>query len=806
MFRKKTKAEEEETVVPVQGSEESVEPVRESGVHEEKAPRGISYSKPSRYDKGKKNPEYQDGQSREYVPNTRTIPKKPENAAKQNALEKKPQQGISSSGKVIKPSVTREEISNPKSAEPLASSEKNSKKIKKENPPKVAEEPVAEKPPVLKKSDDIAKSQNPSDDVPIPESRNTQNEVKPVVSEPPKATEQQAVEGSAPHPEDGGPAEETTEVRPEHAPAVVAESVPKGPVEGQPKPKCSQVPEVPVKEPAPTTQTPAATQRVQPEPDPAAPVNKEPAAGVKKQSALGSSRPPINKEPKDKGTGSPTGSPSSNTSKDTAPQKTQLGAPGRTALAPHSSRGIAKSAGDDPSEPQLKVKIGNGTQFINTASNSTDSNSFIKVIDGDKFNKNLPATVSNPVVSIPGSGLDGALRKLDFDARMLSTHVAMIGGIGVGKSNTFNHFISQVRNSVTSDDLVIIFDTKGDFLNDFGTEDDIVISNDSRAHGVGREDYWNIFREVDSKDVEGSIREIASSLFRDAIEHSSNAFFPNAAADLFYGIMRLHYAGWRKKTGMEPNNRDLIRWIKTISPQELFEVLNKNKALKAIASHISDPKSGQSQGVIAEMNAVLNRVFVGNFAKCGTLSMSELVRLRGGRNVFIEYDIKSGEVLSPIYSLLIDMALKETLSNTGDHHGSVYLFIDEFKLLPNLSHIDDAVNFGRSLGMKVFIALQAITQMYESYGEMKAKSILSGFLNYIFFNVNNAESREFIKERFGKCILEIMYAKAEHHVYEDYVVRDKDITRLGMGDAIIGFQNVEPFVFHFDRWEKNKPQ
>ena len=30
------------------------------------------------------------------------------------------------------------------------------------------------------------------------------------------------------------------------------------------------------------------------------------------------------------------------------------------------------------------------------------------------------------------------------------------------------------------------------------------------------------------------------------------------------------------------------------------------------------------------------------------------------------------------------------------------LFYDEFRLVPHLEHIDDGVNFGRSLGAKIF--------------------------------------------------------------------------------------------------------
>ena len=52
-----------------------------------------------------------------------------------------------------------------------------------------------------------------------------------------------------------------------------------------------------------------------------------------------------------------------------------------------------------------------------------------------------------------------------------------------------------------------------------------------------------------------------------------------------------------------------------------------------------------------------------------------------------------------MYRLLIDLALKEALGRSHSA-GDVYMIIDEFKLLPKLQHIDDALNFGRSLREK----------------------------------------------------------------------------------------------------------
>ncbi len=425
-----------------------------------------------------------------------------------------------------------------------------------------------------------------------------------------------------------------------------------------------------------------------------------------------------------------------------------------------------------------------------------DNSNFIEIIDGDKFNQQIPLDPQNPLITLKGEGITD---HLSFDKRMLSTHIMILGGIGTGKSNTFYHIIEQISRSLTDDDVMLIFDTKGDYVTKFLSPGDVVISNDHSARGPCGRDYWNIFQEIDQDNAEENIREMCRSLFKENIEKSTNAYFPNAASDLLFALMYMN----NLITGTKPNNQQFIRFLKTSDASTFLDLFRDRPEFRYVSTHISDPNSAQTQGVVAEMNSIINKVFIGNFAREGSISIRNLIRERGRRKIFIEYDINAGEVLTPIYNLLVDMAIKESLSKTANHKGSVYIFIDEFKLLPHLSHIDDAVNFGRSLGIKMIIGLQSITQMYDNYGENRAKSILSGFLNCFFFRVNNYESRQYIKECFGTCIERILYNQQNglgDHIMQSDVVKDKDITRLGVGEAIISLPNCEPFVFKFDEW------
>jgi len=105
------------------------------------------------------------------------------------------------------------------------------------------------------------------------------------------------------------------------------------------------------------------------------------------------------------------------------------------------------------------------------------------------------------------------------------------------------------------------------------------------------------------------------------------------------------------------------------------------------------------------------------------------------------------------------------------------------------------------------IGIQNVEQIFENYGEYRARSIMSGFLNSFNFRVNDAKSREFIKEQFGKnrkleAYVPILQNKGMvEEQREANVVEDWDVTNLEIGQAIIGFPGYEPFLFRFDRFD-----
>lgn len=512
-------------------------------------------------------------------------------------------------------------------------------------------------------------------------------------------------------------------------------------------------------------------------------------------------------------------------------------------------------------------------------SNSRENFKIIQTFEGNNYEKSFVKnkTKSEPIVRLDGVSYKSSVIQTDavtkrdllfandkkgytlgdngqacsiyFDEELLSKHVALIGGIGTGKTNTFKNLISQISQTLTSDDVMFIFDTKGDFYSEFGDnsdENDLLITNTFCSDKNGNtatskpEEIWNIFEDLDQEKLYESSNEIASMMFSSHVEKSSNSFFPLAAKSIFASVLRAIKRLNPEILASKPSNKllkeffngkNIFKSFESESGDDFFASKKDDNVLKNIDSLLSfddhekgvlsyistesvrngnnKPIDGQTLGVLAELHLVIDELFIGNFAKEGSFSISKAFKSKGAKRIFLQYDVVEGSTLSPIYSLLTDLAIKESLSplNNGKNY-NFYFIVDEFKLLPRLKHVDDAVNFGRSLGVKFVIGVQNVSQLIENYGEASAMNILSGFSSVIAYRVSDYATRKYLIELFGVNRKKTTYLSAisSRGVLENLesanVIEDWDISALQVGEAIVrleksGLTNNNPFFIKF---------
>ena len=433
------------------------------------------------------------------------------------------------------------------------------------------------------------------------------------------------------------------------------------------------------------------------------------------------------------------------------------------------------------------------------------------ILQGTAVSKNvLPLMPKNPLLLLCGK-FNGQQTSFGLDEDVISKHMMLVGGTGCGKSTLFYHIIKQLKKKMTENDVMIIFDSKGDFQSKFFASKDIVIGNSPQY--VRQSQRWNIFKEIladgwDNRQIIMNTQEICKALFEERTKNnSSNPFFPNAARDLLAAILVsiIRISEGDKHFIVENfyNNR-IKEYLDASSGRDICDLLDGFQDMRSVLSYI-EGDSAQSQGVLAEMFSVVRDLFIGVFAEKGKFSMRNFVRQKGGRTLFIEYDLSIGSVLTPIYKMLFDLALKEALGRTKSQ-GNVYFICDEFKLLPNLQHIDDGVNFGRSLGVKVFAGLQSIEQLYEIYGPSRGRNLAAGFSSIIAFRANDVATRDYISSLHGKNMVLEQYRMLNNTMVEEkrmgHTVEDWDLSSLRIGEAIVGLPFVPPFRFQFEMYRE----
>ena len=255
------------------------------------------------------------------------------------------------------------------------------------------------------------------------------------------------------------------------------------------------------------------------------------------------------------------------------------------------------------------------------------ASAYIKPLYGDVLSEILPITESgDSVAKIPGKYKCGQYL-LPFSQEILSKHCLLLGGTGSGKTNFIYHLISQIKPKLTNDDVMIIFDTKGDYFRRFYSKEDIVISNNSFHQGLAS--HWNIYREVAADGWENAkvvlnANEIAWSLFQESIEkNSSQPFFPKAARDLFAAIL-IHFSrigGDDKAFKLKYyNNAALRKYLDIATPEKVNAILKDDSDLAAVRYYLGGKDNNQGLGVFAELQQTIRNVFMGGYIMWMALS------------------------------------------------------------------------------------------------------------------------------------------------------------------------------------------
>lgn len=457
-----------------------------------------------------------------------------------------------------------------------------------------------------------------------------------------------------------------------------------------------------------------------------------------------------------------------------------------------------------------------GQKRIGTGSNQKINNGmYTKTILGQSI-ENTPVPVwtadgsRNPFVAFQNPKTQ---KIFGINKDMLAYGLIAIGAPGTGKTNILNMTLDRMLATMQPTDIIIIFDTKGDYLETFGSRipdsDKIVIGNGEAYRRVTF--YHNIFAEVMPRGKDGKLvytpesdedaLNLCEQLFQ-SMNSETQPIFPTMAEQVVAAVMVYFMRTYWRKDQSKLNNKEFINFFTHSTNDDLKKVfeLEYMSDQHSCIDYISG-KGNQTQGVNSYVGSVLKKMFVGPFAQTDPareFSMRDIIYSGKKKVVFIEYDLCKGKLLAPMYGLLIDRAFANALGGRQKTKINKYFLLDEMLLLPKIEHMCDSLNFGRSLGVKVMCGLQNICGLEEQYGEAGAKNILSSFQNMIAFRTNDYDTRQFVINRLGENYQNFSLSVQQENLNiqrEGHTVEDWNLLKLKNGEAVVSLAGEESFLF-----------
>lgn len=457
-----------------------------------------------------------------------------------------------------------------------------------------------------------------------------------------------------------------------------------------------------------------------------------------------------------------------------------------------------------------------GQKRIGAGSNQErNSGMYTKTILGQSIeNAEVPAWTSDKSRSSFVEFQDPKTQKIfGINKDMLAYGLLSIGAPGTGKTNFFNMILDCMLATMQPTDVIIIFDTKGDYLETFGSRipDSVkmVIGNGEAYRRITS--YHNIFAEVMPQGNDGKlvytsesdedVMELCGQLFQ-LMKSETQPIFPAMAEQVVAAVFIYYMRTYWRSDQSKLSNKEFINFFTRSTNDDLKKVLGLEYMAdqRSCINYISS-KGNQTQGVNSYVGAMVKKMFVGPFAQADPareFSMRDIMWSGKKKVVFIEYDLRKGQLMAPMYSILIDNALKNALGGRQQVKANKYFLLDEMLLLPKLEHLSDSLNFGRSLRVRVMCGLQNICGLEEQYGEAGAKNILSSFQNMAVFRTNDYDTRQFVINRLGENYQNFSLSAQQANLNiqrAGHTVEDWNLLKLGNGEAVVSLTGENPFLF-----------
>lgn len=340
-------------------------------------------------------------------------------------------------------------------------------------------------------------------------------------------------------------------------------------------------------------------------------------------------------------------------------------------------------------------------------------------------------------------------------------HFAIAASTGAGKSVTLRGLLADIRRR---GDRAIVIDNGGEFMRDFGTGDDLVLSPfDDRSLG------WNLCNEVRAPH---DWARLSRSVVPDG--HGSEKPWHEMAQALLANI--------GAKVGGD--NAQLLEIATSFTPAMLAPIL------AGTASAILTQEGGER--LLTNIRSVYGTALASwPYMRAGDFSLRDYMQGDEKRWLFVPFKESEFGVSRSLIATWMDILVSAGLEREEGGQ-QTWLIIDELDTLGAMSSLIAATTKLRKRKVAVVVAFQSISQLESNYGAERATTLLNCFSSKVILRSVDGDTAERLSKELGER------EAWKHSISEGggggSVSRSQQLERLVLASQIQSLPDLHGFV------------
>lgn len=423
----------------------------------------------------------------------------------------------------------------------------------------------------------------------------------------------------------------------------------------------------------------------------------------------------------------------------------------------------------------------------------------------------------NPLPAFPGKCCAefpvvcrGCRDRLRLPEAALDKGLLMMGRPGMGKSTVITALLRQLDQQMTSRDVMMVLDPKGEYYNTFGQEGDVRLgAGTNRAPNVR----WSLFKDLSAGvHTEGQLRQRCAMVAKNCLvtlENATQPFFTEAPRKAAENLLYLAVHCPAVLPGGRLCNEGFVALVESgrydHAIAAAWNLPGVSGALEELLGR--DEKANVTQlSVRMELKvnvaASLKHFNRGAPRSAPLFSAVQAVRQRCGKRIFLQYDLSAGDTAAAATASILDLVVQTAFEQAD---GRVILALDEMPQLGPCFRetLAKASSVGRSYHLDLIAGVQSLAQMTEVYTETSAKALMNNFQTQLHFSTGDPDSEEYLQRQAGDIVVErsrLVPGLGVHRgaMEKTSALTDETLGAMNVGDCVLVQTGAKPCLVHFE--------